>query len=152
MKKSIIYTAFVFASLCNACTSKKHELAEAKTTQEAIEAVSGIEYQLVQQKLNRQVVPIKKQSTFTFLEKGLKDIQLEGFEGKPGVAGILTNLKGFSNQDEQKPFLYNVTYFDVNSQKHIEFEDFGATFLGDTLVLGFVDSNLNKRIYYFKKQ
>ena len=152
MKKSILYTAFVFASLCYACTSKKHGLAEAKTTQEAIEAVSGIEYKLVQQKLNRQVVPIKQQSTFTFLEKGLKDIQLEGFEGKPGVAGILTNLKGFSNQDEQKPFLYNVTYFDVNSQKHIEFEDFGATFLGDTLVLGFVDSNLNKRIYYFKKQ
>ncbi len=152
MKKSIIYTAFVFASLCYACTSKKHELSEAKTTQEAIEAVSGIEYQLVQQKLNRQVVPIKQKSTFTFLEKGLKDIQLEGFEGKPGIAGILTNLKGFSNQDEQKPFLYNVTYFDVTSQKHIEFEDFGATFLGDTLVLGFVDSNLNKRIYYFKKQ
>ncbi len=152
MKKSIIYTAFVFASLCYACTSKKHELSEAKTTQEAIEAVSGIEYQLVQQKLNRQVVPIQQKSTFTFLEKGLKDIHLEGFEGKPGVAGILTNLKGFSNQDEQKPFLYNVTYFDVNSQKHIDFEDFGATFLGDTLVLGFVDSNLNKRIYYFKKQ
>lgn len=153
-----ILVALIVSSFCS-CQSKK-TLEEAKTTQEALESISNIDYQLVKQTLNKKEVPINQTVSLKFINQGIKDNTnelkdaLNGFDGKPGVASIITNIKGFENSDEQKPFYYNIEYFNEQSQKHLKFQDFGLNITGDgdSLKLGFEDSNMNRRVYYFKKQ
>ena len=154
-----ILAALIVSFFCS-CQPKKN-LADAKTTQEALEAISNVDYQLVKQTLNKKEVPITdKVYSIRFIAKGLKENSnaiedaFNGFTGIPGVVSILTNIKSLENSDEQKPFYYNVEYFNLQSQKHIKFKGFGANITGDgdSLKLGFQDSNLNRRLYYFKKQ
>lgn len=153
-----ILVALIVSFFCS-CQSKK-ELAEAKTTQEALESISNMDYQLVKQTLNKKEVPITQAISWKFINQGLKENSnaledaFNGFTGTPGVASIITNMKGFENSDEQKPYYYNIEYFNEQSQKHIKFKGFGANITGhgDSLKLGFQDSNMNRRVYYFKKQ
>lgn len=158
MKLQAIFLSF-FLAFQWSCQSKK-TLAEAKTTQEALESISNIDYQLVKQTLNKKEIPITQAISWKFINQGIKENSnaiedaFNGFTGTPGVASIITNIKGFENSDEQKPYYYNIEYFNEQSQKHIKFKGFGANITGhgDSLKLGFQDSNMNRRVYYFKKQ
>jgi hypothetical protein len=158
MKIHLIVVAFSIF-LYNSC-QKKSGLARAKTTQEALESISNIDYQLVRLTLNKKEIPMSQAVSLKFINKGIKENTnemadaLNGFTGKRGVVSIITNIKGFENSDEQKPFYYNIEYFNEQSQKHLKFQDFGLNITdgGTSLTLGFEDANLNRRVYYFKKQ
>jgi hypothetical protein len=127
MKKSIIYTAFVFASLCYACTSKKHEVSEAKTTEEAVEAISGNEYQLVKQVINGQEVKSDKpvRLVITKLDDAQFSEDLKAGSTALGIPNksamnIITNLKGYENEDANKPYWFYHNYFNSVSQSFIQ--------------------------------
>jgi hypothetical protein len=138
MKKSIIYTAFVFASLCYACGSKNQEkseagtniaegLTEAKTTEEAVEAISGTEYFLAKQEMNNKAIKIDKPVSLviTKLDDALFSEDLKAGNptfGEPNKSAlnIVTNLEGYENQDKNKPYWFYHDYFNHISEPTIK--------------------------------
>lgn len=119
MKTITLSLSLIFSIFFSSCDKlSKGNLPSAKTSQEAIQAISRIQYTLVEHLTSaKQKVKIEKPIYLKLIDKGLtkqNDAEI-AINGKSATMGILTNLNGLVNEDENKPVPYTLQYYNENS-------------------------------------
>jgi hypothetical protein len=124
MKKLFIFsliTSYIVALMACKDNGPSTDLKEAKTTREAIKAISGVEYRLT----NNDSIYIK------LTDIGSKDETLLG--SKLAQAGIVSNIKFIENSDPNKPYEYIEEYYNQTSQNRVSLWNFKIYLHADTL-------------------
>jgi hypothetical protein len=124
MKKLFIFSLITSSIITLiACNSKDTtvDLKQAKTTREAIQAISGLEYRLT----TNDSIYIK------LSDIGTKEELVLG--RKIADAGIVSNIKFIDNSDLNKPYEYVVDYYNQKSKNEIWFHRFNIYLHSDTL-------------------
>ena len=119
MKPITLLIPIILSTLFISCDKfSKGSLSTAKTSQEAIMAISGVEYKLVESLYgNGKKMKIKKPVHLKLIDKGLakqNDMEITML-GKLGTMGLVTNLEGWENKDENLPYVYRLKYYNENS-------------------------------------
>jgi hypothetical protein len=148
MKKLFIFSLITSSIITLiACNNKDStvNLKQAKTTREAIQAISGLEYRLVKVLPVYRNIKATDSSYVKFLDLDNKDINESEnaiVGGKIAVAGMISNIQGLANKDPNRPLKYIDKYFNIETQNKVNlaYSSSYIEFGKDTLRLVTIDS------------